>query len=602
MSKIEYDGISSVNKIKKAVLIILLLISWAGLTYLFYEFGYLYLKSFLNEHIDVFDKISFCIYLSLCCFFLRYKKDSNLWANLILGIGTLGTFIGIFFTFKDLSIDVNSIEQLILSIKNVINSLKFVFATSILGIGTSIALRATKGFISLFINNDKYEKNVEKYLLSSINTLISNTKKLSEFLEGKDKKDTEKADKIFVEISKIYENLENSINFFVEETYKKIIDGIYNNIADKLGEDFMQFNNGIRNITEYFDRHKNIVELLKDMYEKSREHQIEFSNVLDNLNKNIKFQDNFIKELNDKFNSFTASVETQKNLFENFNINIDKIKQNGESLTEFLDTFKEHQEKFKNDCINNQIDLNNFIKQLTDQADNNFNTFITVSKEMEKQMTNLLNNILIGITTQQDNLKNIFTDNQINLANILKEQTDNLIQKEFKTLQQIVEINGESLTEFLDTFKEQQEKFKNDFINNQIDLNNFIKKLTDQADNNFNTFITISKEKEEQVTNLLNNILIGITTQQNNLKNIFTNNQINLADTLKELTDSLIQKEFKTLQQIVEINSKEFKQLLESMISKYIETIIRTKEFVQNINENVIETNISSENNLSKEG
>jgi TPR repeat protein len=104
-----------------------------------------------SVHLSIFASISIVNLFFVFMFFKDFHKEDNHWHNLILGLGTLGTFLGILMAMT--SFDQVTDE----SIKNMAKALRFVFVTSVLGLGTSIALRSLRSlFYAPSIDNDAY--------------------------------------------------------------------------------------------------------------------------------------------------------------------------------------------------------------------------------------------------------------------------------------------------------------------------------------------------------------------------------------------------------------------------------------------------------------
>jgi methyl-accepting chemotaxis protein len=143
------------------------------------------------------------IFIFICKFFKDFKKETSDWTNLILGAGTCGTFVGILLALQDFNIQGNIANQQE-EITTMFSSLKFVFATSILGLGTSIVLRLIRGIYKKEIQEEDQINQILVLIGEKINKdLGENFRTFDESMEkivtfaGEHKETLEKTSEIF---------------------------------------------------------------------------------------------------------------------------------------------------------------------------------------------------------------------------------------------------------------------------------------------------------------------------------------------------------------------------------------------------------------------
>ncbi len=238
----------------------LLSILFSLFSIIFFAFSILYFNKTLSEHLNIFNVISATIFIFVILFFVQFSKTPTLWPNLIIGVGTFGTFLGIFLALQKFELPSNvnlSFDILLTSLSSVIGSIKFVFATSIIGIGTSILLRAvygvaTKGIIKQDLLFEKLVfdidqlKTYSKMLVSKqdyqidYKTLCENINNLNNILNNvmsfqvKYFETIEKSEMFFNTLQdkiKAFENT-NTNQYKNLERYKEITDNIIKTFDD----------------------------------------------------------------------------------------------------------------------------------------------------------------------------------------------------------------------------------------------------------------------------------------------------------------------------------------------------------------------------------
>ncbi len=514
-----YKSLFPIEEKKERKIAIFLIFLFGIISIVLYFFIYKYIMYEISqEHKDVFRIISNIIFAFMLLSFLRYNKETNLYENLILGTGTLGTFIGIFFAFSQFSPNASSSEQLYSSITNVIYSLKFIFATSILGIGTSIWLRCLKGAFRHFLIKGKNDETKERYLFDFMDAILVNTKYLFEMIKQKDETNTEKLEKINANVSSITDDFKVQIGEFVENTYQRILDGLYQNIKDRLGESFSAFDAGMKENVELLKQNKDIFINLNDVYNKIKDQQDVLKSLINNSQENIKSQNNFVEEINTKFESYTTSIKNQQTIFEDFKTILNNLneKENtlSQTITDFSNNittsiqsindktnefFKEFQSVTENIITNTstqQTEILNKLQGMTTefmtQTETRIKESATNSENIEQKIKESIESMITNIDRQQEDLKQIFNVDKNDLKTTINES----VERNFNNLKDIVETTNnefsktlkDSIQQYIDIImkiKESQETTTNEIINNKT-ANNFIDSKEDK------------KEEEEQ--------------------------------------------------------------------------------------------------------
>ncbi len=558
--EIPYRGISPIKekKERKFAIALICLFGLISVGLFIIIFMYIYLYEIAPEHKDVFFIISSVILGFMILSFCRYGKEDHLFENLILGVGTLGTFIGIFFAFSQFTLDGNSAEQLYLSITNVIKSLKFIFATSILGIGTSIWLRFLKGSFRHFLNKETDNKLKEKYLFDFMDSISVNTKYLFEMIEQQDKNSVEKLKEINTNVSSIADDFKVQIGEFVENTYQRILDGLYQNIKDKLGETFSAFDAGMKKNVELLQQNKDLFINLSDIYEKTKEQQNILKQLLNNSQENINSQNNFVEQINNKFDSYTTSIKNQQIIFEDFKKLLEEIREKETALNQETTT-----------------SLNNIITGIQNLNDNT-NVFLESFKTS-------IDKIMMNIDTQQteviNKIQTMTTELMTQIETRIKESASNSENMEQK-------------------MKENMEGMITGIATQQTEVINKIQIMTTELMTQIETRIkesaSNSETTEQKIKENIEKMFENISVQQEDLKQIFEKDRNNLKTVLTET----VEEDFKNLKNIVEISNNEFSKILKESIQQYIDVIMKVKESQQTTNIEILgnKANISNDN------
>lgn len=335
----------------------LLSILFSLFSIIFFAFSVLYFNETLNEHLNIFNAISVTIFIFAILFFVQFSKTPTLWPNLIIGVGTFGTFLGVFLALQKFELPNNvnlSFDVLLTSLSSVIGSIKFVFATSIIGIGTSILLRSVYGVATKEIA--KQDLLFEKLVFD-----IDQLKTYSKMLVLK--QDYQIDYKTLCENINSLNNILNSVTTFHVKYFETIekSEMFFNTLQDKI-KDIEKANNvQYQNLEKYKEITKNLIATyaeLKTVFNSTQEVMIKaFENKFEQTNKEIEnallqYKNEFLK-----YNSYLINKTTSI---------LDSLKVS-DQMTSFNNSLKismESYKKFIEDNLRNQTQL--FIKALLD--------------------------------------------------------------------------------------------------------------------------------------------------------------------------------------------------------------------------------------------
>lgn len=280
-------------------------------------------------HLYLFAVIDVFLFWFSKKFFDDFEDGGNIWANLILGLGTFGTFLGILLAMWEFK-EVNDA-----AIKNMLQSLRFVFMTSILGIGVSISLRV--------LHSKLYEANInhDKYLNKVLNSIDNISYSISSIKDDWQKQTIEAIDKTFEHLggiieTKLNQSLGNNFKKF-DESMGKLIEYEKNHLSFISGIDRQQ--EYISNIIESQSALQTEQQKLNDALKLSLQ-QI-FSDIEESRASAQKerqnIDDSFKAALQQIFSDIEKIVSKSGGIFSNYE---ESLKQIQEKFSNFLQPFR----------------------------------------------------------------------------------------------------------------------------------------------------------------------------------------------------------------------------------------------------------------------
>ncbi len=226
------------------------------------------------------------IFLHLVISLIKRKKGNTSYnAEMALSLGILGTFLGIVLGL--LKFDVDDIQG---SIPQLLSGLKFAFMTSIAGMISSILIKlfpgkdtesrseatpetiqAELGKINQTLekNNNELRDEFKKLISGDNDTSLVNQIKLlkTDLVEQlKENKDLNKSgfDELNNQFTQLGEKIAKLSSDAMVEALKQAIVEFNKQLADQLGDNFRQLNEGVKNLLEWQKQYKDTVNEMQD--------------------------------------------------------------------------------------------------------------------------------------------------------------------------------------------------------------------------------------------------------------------------------------------------------------------------------------------------
>lgn len=275
-----------------------------------------------SEMTSVYTSLPF-ILLIILCFIKGYKNTSKSYREECVGLGVLGTFIGI--TISLINFDSNNISQ---SIPLFIDGIKIAFISSASGLLASIILslqssNADDGMQRLIELN----KTNNEILSASMNNLTANT------------------------------------SYELIQALRIVVDDFNTNVEKQFGDNFRKLNNSVDDMLKWQKEYKDLITNQQSVINKQFK---VMSNRLKDFDEyesqSIYKMDTYFKKMNSQFDTHMKSMTTQYNKIQELNANIEKSS---------LQTL--------NDLETSVISTNNHIEKSVNLAQENITTLIGIA-------------------------------------------------------------------------------------------------------------------------------------------------------------------------------------------------------------------------------
>ena len=298
------------------------------------------MENFINLNFQLILVISLILIALHLIFSLinRSKVNASNSAEMALSLGILGTFCGIVFGL--IKFDVSDIQG---SIPLLLEGLKFAFITSIAGMVSSILIKffavkaegssseATPETIQAELSriNDTLKKNnIElkdefKKLISGggDDSLVSQIKLLKNDLveQLKENKDLNKSgfEELNNQFTQLGEKIAKLSSDAMVEALKTAIVEFNKQLAEQLGDNFRQLNEGVKNLLEWQDQYKGTVEKMQNSIGVIIEHLNDATEAIRQISGSLEPIPERIEEISTSLEPIPETVQTIERLFKN---------------------------------------------------------------------------------------------------------------------------------------------------------------------------------------------------------------------------------------------------------------------------------------------
>lgn len=347
------------------------------------------------------------------------KTDNHQdYKSIIISIGVLGTFLGIFLGLMEF--DTTNIKE---SVPILLEGLKTAFITSIVGMAISIGLSITQKTsghgdiedelqvlnsmnthlekLSVLGSIDERLKQLDTLPLmnTKLDSMDTNIKTLSQDISSV-KEQMSSDQKILFEfleksLDKVNQSLEDAIDALAEGATEEIIKALENviqdfnkNLTEQFGDNFKQLNQSVIHMIEWQENYKNSIKELESTLSIAIENISLTDSKLQTMSESYKQIDNTHIKLQD-------IIKTNENQINNLETHMKHMNEVGEKAKLMTDSIEKFSDKIKGSLTNQSETLNQLVKD-SDK----------LKKEIEKQLPEALGELNKHLTS----LTNKFRD------------------------------------------------------------------------------------------------------------------------------------------------------------------------------------------------
>ena len=433
---------------------------------------------------DFFNQNSFqiitVVFLGIIALHLIYALSNRLKANasnsaeMALSLGILGTFCGIVLGL--IQFDVSDIQR---SIPLLLEGLKFAFLTSIAGMISSIIIKLfakspeeSGGEVSpetiqaelskindtLGINNNELKEEFKKLISGGgDDSLVSQIKLLKNDLieQLKDNKDLNKS--CFEELNNQFTQLGDKIaklsSDAMVEALKQAIVEFNKQLADQLGDNFRQLNEGVKNLLEWQEQYKGTVEKM----------QSSIGVIIEQLNDATEA----IRQISGSLEPIPAAVQSIESLFENtdtaiglLNTTIESFSDIRNNATEAFPVIEENLENITTKFNEMGETLSETITENSNSIEENLTNMTTRFNDMGEALSTTITNNTTKINDTLDTSFERMSSNLVDAANqsgqLINDSISNLDEQMQNELTRSIQLLANGLASL-------SEKFVNDY-------------------------------------------------------------------------------------------------------------------------------------------
>ncbi len=499
--------------------------------------------------------------------------------GILLGIGLLGTFFGLYVALVQLNVsDANQLSE---SIKILINMAGVKFAASIWGLGLSIVFTSIDKFLEFNLDrkleliqkqiNEMFERETAEQNLDKI--LVENeqqTKALNGLATSLTEKIATEFNNILIpkidSINEHFSNLPNSISSSISQSLEKPLQNISDTVKNITSNQAEQSTQALETlITKFVEKIDSVAgsqgEMLKESTIQSQKVLTETSNHLNNTFKSMNemmLEQNKMSEFRDKkiLEELNLIKESQNEMLDNLSNNVSSnmdginkaVNENIEKLVTSVNSINEEQSlkssqrediliskinELSNGLVNNiahnQEVLENIILNFKKEVINIDNIF---SKTSEK---------LVTIPNQIDKFSNSI-DKLSNFENTQKDTTEKL--QEFSN-------NINATTQHITTMIENLKSSINEFNSVNSNFSGTISNTKELLSHMNDDFNDLNEKNTEIVDRFSNNVDRSLNDFHKQIENAITGNIIpplnnafagfaqSMAEAIQALTDAI---------------------------------------------------------------
>ena len=300
----------------------------------------------------------FCVVLHI----FDPKKD---YKPIIISLGVLGTFIGIFLGLWDFKT-----EDISKSVPKLLEGLKMAFFTSIAGMFFSVCISICENlFGSAKASKPPSEppSGAGHSMLEALKALLAEQKSASEKTERLIEAAVQSKENINIHFKNINQSLQEAIKTLskgaTEEiigALKKVISDFNSNLTDQFGENFKQLNEAVKSMIVWQNHYRESIELTENKFMAAAD------SVKKTSSHTEKFAENYEK-ISQSLKDLRIIIETNQNQIQNLESGLSGLKKIGEEAGLMTNSIGEFSETIQSSLSEQSQGVNKLSRDLADE-------------------------------------------------------------------------------------------------------------------------------------------------------------------------------------------------------------------------------------------
>ena len=387
----------------------------------------------------------------------RRKGNASYNAEMSLSFGILGTFMGIVLGL--VNFDVDDIQG---SIPQLLEGLKFAFTTSIAGMISSILIKlfpgkdtesrseatpetiqAELGKINQTLerNNNELRDEFKKLISGDNDTSLVNQIKLlkTDLVEQlKENKDLNKSgfEELNIQFTQLGEKIAKLSSDAMVEALKQAIVEFNKQLADQLGDNFRQLNEGVKNLLEWQDQYKDTLEKMQDS--------------IGVIIEKLKDATSAIEEISTSLEPIPEIVESIETLFNDAEKSIGLLSTTLESYKDMSEKATDAFPIIENNLTKMTTDLSENVNKIGAEMEATSRTFTDSIENNLTKMTKDLSENVNKIGAEMEATSRTFTDSIIENTNQINKTVNDSNVNINAAIEKAAKDSGEVITQSMD--------------------------------------------------------------------------------------------------------------------------------------------------------
>ena len=318
----------------------------------------------------------------------------------IISIGVLGTFIGIFCGLWNFN--TSNIED---SVPKLLEGLKLAFITSILGMFVSVVLSVIENIKRKLPRGSNSNEYLQLEILRSISTEQKEANQKLGILRSiftEQKEANQKTNSIHTSITRLEEGVDKHFNM-VNESLKKALDALSrgateeiitalekvisdfnNNLTEQFGDNFKQLNESVKNMIVWQENYKMAIEQIES----------NLQNAVDKMGKVSTFTQQFAvdyQNISEVSRDLKGIIETNQNQISNIEVHMSSLKKIGNEANLITTSINDFSKSIQGSLSNQSEGLNKLSNKLQTSTDNTIQELDNSLGKLNENLTALTN-------------------------------------------------------------------------------------------------------------------------------------------------------------------------------------------------------------------